>query len=231
MYIKKDEDFFCKSCGEKCEYILRKDLYLYIDPNIDYEVHITPKFLSSDLEHFYKNFLNSYLLVSKNRNTGYQVKSLSSNLYNIDIDMLWMNYIQCFDEKNQILIASNHQLYEMFILNYINNIFGTKNLSFIATPYMNKTDLDIYFELDKIDDILYKKLALIYSLKWRKKNCDWDKTIFKGISKLGGANREILYNIITGEFEDYKGDLDNYINELLTNHIVMQKNIKTLRKI
>jgi len=230
LYIRKDNNIYCRLCGMECKPTLRKDLYFYLDPNVNCKVNIIPSFLESDFFHFYKNMPGNYLLISKSRDTGYKIKALSGNEYNLDIDFLWMNYVQCFNEDNQIIIASNHQLFEMFILNYINNSFGKKKLSFIATPYINKTNLDIYSELARFDDVLYKKIVLLYTLKWKKKNCDWDETIFKGIAKLGRKNRIALYNIITNEFDKCTNNLNEYVNNLLVSHISMQKNIKALKK-
>lgn len=230
LYIKQGNNIYCKLCGGKCKLHSRTDLYLYLDYNGIYNVDIIPNFLNLDLSHFYKSLPGNYILVSKNRETGYKIKALSGNEYNLDIDLLWMNYIQCFNEENQILIASNHQLFEMFILNYINNISGEKNLNFIATPYMNKTELDIFYELNKFDDELYKKIALLYTLKWKNKNCDWDSTIFKGVARLGNENRIDLYEIITSGFTEDINDITKYINDYLLRHISMQKNIKTLKR-
>lgn len=230
LYTKQGNSIYCKLCGGECKPHSRTDLYLYLDYNEKYDVNIIPNFLNLDFSHFYKSLPGKYILVSKNRDTGYKVKALSGNEYNLDIDLLWMNYIQCFDEENQILIASNHQLFEMFILNYINNISSKKNLSFIATPYMNKTALDIFSELEKFNDELYKKIALLYTLKWKNKNCDWDSTIFKDVGRLGKENRIELYEIITNGFNEEINDINKYINDYLLWHISMQKNIKTLKR-
>ena len=75
--------------------------------------------------------------------------------------MLWMMFNQIEESKNQILIASNHQLYEMFISNYINNIFGNKNLHFIATPYLtNNENIDLADKILSKENPIYKKLSI-----------------------------------------------------------------------
>lgn len=229
LYYRKGDVLYCKECNSVCKEYKENQLYLYLNPKICDYTKITPNFLQAELNHFYKMMPGKYILVSKNRNTDCQIQT-NNKTYNIDNDLLWMNYIQCFNEKNEILIASNHQLYEMYILNYINNMSSKKNLNFIATPYMKKSNFDINQEFNKYDDVLYKKLSLLYSLKWKNKDCTWNKSIFKGIAKLGGIKREILYNDIIESKISENFNIEEYLNYIFLKEINMQDNVNSVKK-
>lgn len=85
---------------------------------------------------FIRNFNNSDILVSKNRNTGYVIDTLSGP-FNIDVDFVWSNYFKLYDNPKQIYIASNHQLFLIFLMNYLAEKTSNKELVFIANPYLN----------------------------------------------------------------------------------------------
>ena len=228
LYYKKNNKIYCTSCASECAEYNEPGLYIYLDPKVNDYTSITPNFLKSDLNHFNKSFKGSYILISKSRKTNCTLET-NNGIYNIDNDFIWMNYIQCFNEKNQILIASNHQLYEMYILNYINAMFYNKNLNFIATPYMKKPDFNIEENFDLNSDKYYKKLCLIYSLKWKNKSCNYDRSLFKFIKKLNVDNRRILFDYISQNIENIT-TIEEELNKLFMKDINIQNNINELKR-
>ena len=225
LYYRKDNHIYCKKCNSKCMEYNEKQLYLYLDPNIDDTVKIIPNYLQSDFKHFYNTMPGNYILISKLRKTCCSI-NINNNIYNIDNDFIWMNYIKLFNEDKQILIASNHQLYEMYILNYLNSICFNKDLYFIATPYMNKTNIDLENQFSLCEDEYFKKICLLYQLKWRNKNCSYDIGIFKRIKKLDYENRTKLYNYLYNYNSNINNDnIEKYLNDLFIGDINIQRNI------
>ena len=79
------------------------------------EVSIFPNFYKKSMAMFYEQYKNMEYMISKERKTGYNVVK-DGRIFSLDIDFLWMNFPKVFKEQEQILIASNHQLFEMFLL-------------------------------------------------------------------------------------------------------------------
>lgn len=125
LYYWENNKIICKLCGKECKEYSQKNLYLEIKKEFCIDISITPNFSKKVINDLMNKFLNQMLLISKSRQNDYNI-GIEGEKYNIDIDMLWIMFNQLEISKNQILIASNHQLYEMFISNYINNIFGNK---------------------------------------------------------------------------------------------------------
>ena len=108
--------------------------------------------------------------------------------------MLWMMFNQIEESKNQILIASNHQLYEMFISNYINNIFNEKKVHYIATPYLtNNENIDFSEKIFSKDNAIYKKLSILYSLIWKYKTLNLNNGILEILNKLNNDELKEKY--------------------------------------
>lgn len=228
LYYWEDNKLYCRECHSECKEYLESQLYLYLNPSISDEIQITPYFLQSEISHFHKTMPGKYILISKNRKTECSL-NINNESYYIDHDLLWMCYVQCFRESNQILVASNHQLYEMYLLNYINQMAFSKKLNFIATPYMKGNQQRTKELLDQYEDLWYQKLCLLYSLKWRKKDCQFDESIFKGIAKLGGTNRKLLYDMIVESPTCEIENMEEYLNSLFLKEINIQKNISAIR--
>lgn len=145
--------------------------------------------------------------------------------------MLWMMFNQTENSKNQILIASNHQLYEMFISNYINGLFQQKQVHYIATPYLtNGENLNLSEKIYSKENSIYKKLVILYSLKWKYKTLNWNNGIIEILNKLDSKDLEELYNIIINLSFEPHTDIESIINNLLSK-INLNKNIKTLKRI
>jgi len=137
LYKRDKDKIICKECGSICRKYKENVLVLNLKDNVDDKVNLIPSFLKNDTNHLSKIFKGSQILVSKQRNTGYKI-TYKGKTYNIDIDFIWSNYFKLFKEENQILIASNHQVYQMYIMNYLSKISSNKNISFIAHPYIRQ---------------------------------------------------------------------------------------------
>lgn len=232
LFELKDGKTFCKHCGKEC--VKKKELCLtYNTGKKKNGISIAPLFLKKDVDELENNFLDEEILVSKARNTGYSIQ-IENRKYNIDVDFLWSNYFKLYNNSSQIYIASNHQLFNMYLMNNIAKNTSLINLSFIASPYL---DLDLneakrQYELRKLKE--YKSLLILYNLKWKNKNCHWADSTTQYLSTLSDTKLVNLYKsmIISSREEDSeKLLLDSYLNQTLNNKTNMQNNIKTMKKL
>ena len=230
IYYKKDGKLICKCCNSECKEYYEDGLYLHLDEKVDDHLQIFPPFLANSTNHFSKQYKGIDYLISKKRNTGYAIK-YNDKIYNIDVDFLWMNYVSLFKQDKQILIASNHQLFEMYLLNYINKIVSNKDLYFIATPYIkNPTLLNLDDEFSN-KDYVYPILCLIYTLKWKTNDVSWDKSIFKGIDRLSEREQLHLYKHIYSNLKEINdNELIDSINSIFNNKINFQRNLKLVKE-
>lgn len=231
LYIYKDGKVFCKNCGQEC--IKIKEMCLvYNTGNISNNISIAPIFLKKDIVEFENKFSNKEILVSKARNTGY-VLEINNRKYNIDVDFLWSNYFKIYKKHNQIFIASNHQLFNMFLMNNLANKTSDIKLTFIASPYLNVnlTEAKRQYELRKLKE--YKALLLLYNLKWKNKNCAWSNSNTEYLSTSSDTRLINLYKsmIMSGrEIISDEKDLDLYIYDILNIDTNMQSNIKIMKQ-
>lgn len=235
LYYEKNGSFYCKSCGSLCTCDRDDVLLLNLPSDINDSMLIVPTFLKKDINHLSKTFKGSKFLISKKRNTGYELY-YEGKQFNIDVDFLWKNYYKLFDAEHIIMIASNHQIHQMYLLNYLNKITDNKDICFIAHPYMNKVDnLNPMFEYEKTTDEIYKKLFILYNLKWKKKNCDWSKSVIDFLSSISTIRRNDLYRVIldcvNGQKNADLSSLNDLIESIFLKDINMQLNISESKRI
>lgn len=227
LYLKKDHKLFCKECGSECKSYMEKGLYLHLDKKIDDKLNIFPTYFNNALHSLESQFRGIDYLISKKRDTGYYI-FINGEKFNIDVDSLWMNYINVLDYDSQIIIASNHQLFEMYLINYLNKLYKNKNIYFIATPYLsNPNKIEVEEEFNNISQI-QKKLILLYTLKWKGANSNFEYSIIKKIKKLDENKLNDLYaELVKGYDNDLK--IDEIIKDTLINRMNFQKSLKKVK--
>lgn len=217
----KNNKCFCKSCGKECVISTQKRLFLKIDERYVNNIQTIPRIYDENLYTIGETLKNSYFLISKNRETGIIYKG-----YNIDIDFVWNNYVNTFNENNIIIVTSNKHLMKVFITNYLANIFN-KNVIYILHPFIEKKNEIIWSEkLYKFDEY-YKKLFLLYSPKWNTRFCYYDEGLFKSLAKLRIGGRLNLYNDLRKN--DTYDNLFNYLESFICKDINFQKNYSKLK--
>lgn len=228
LYENRNGNLYCKRCNSECKTYYEEVLIFKLKEKSNNNIAIFPSFLKKEIKSFETQFNDTVILISKKRDTGF--KHLN---FNIDIDFMWLIYFNLFPQENQILIASNHQLFIMYLMNYISKITSDKKLLFVASPYM-KGNLAIEFEKYNSKSLeSFKKLYMLYNLKWNQKDCNWSDTIFKylnGISetKLNNLYKAMLYSA-RSILEEYQA-LEKVVNYDLTRCTNMQDNIKLMKK-
>ena len=193
-----------------------------MDKDTDTSIKIFPEYLKNACENFDKQYKGKDYLITKKRNTGYSINYNGTN-YNIDIDALWMNYINCFNSQEQVIIASNHQLFEMYLMNYINKMYNNKDLHFIATPYLVSKNKKLDEQFEKMRP-LEVKLNLLFSLKWKTPDSTFNENAEKYLKSLDDEELEKLYYQIQSKTD--KEDTKLQIKDVLLNNINFQKALK-----
>lgn len=234
FYFDGSNNIICKECGGKCKEYNEKSLVLELDKNVDDSIKIAPTYLKKEINAFSGQFKGQDILVSKNRNTGYNL-NIEGFKFNIDVDFLWNNYFKLFTQDKQILIASNHQLLLMYIMNYLSKITSNKDLTFIANPYIsNKEDL-LDCKINNKDSESYKKLFILYNLRWRQKDCYWSESVIDYLNSISNTKLDNLYKVLINSSIELLGNsninLDEQISNILISCANMQENVKIMKKL
>ena len=181
-------------------FISQKDLMLY------------PNFINKDIKTFWETVGKNEIIVSRSRETGIKF-SYHNETYNIDIDFLWQMYLSLFSSEEKVVICSNHQLYQLFMVSLLENCFRNNGKTIcLATPYLN-VENQLECSLEK--RLLSTKLVALLSLKWAKKEEQNRNTTrhreFIAISPDGVVTQHLYQN----EFARQMGWNTGRVNELL----------------
>lgn len=231
LYTRQNGKIICNHCGKECKKYQEKSLVLEIrDETII--PSICPLFLEKEMKELSKNFKNSDILISKGRNTGFEIDT-REGIFNIDVDFIWSNYFNLMQEQNQIYIASNHQLFAMYFMNYLAAISSNKSLSFIANPYLNMDLKNAKNQYEKKLLKEYKALLILYNLRWHNKNCNWSDSVASYLNGISETKIKNLYkSMILNASELINPDtkIEEILYILLNYNTNMQNNIKIMKK-
>ena len=231
LYTKQNGKIICNHCGKKCKKYQEKSLVLEIKDEAIIP-SICPLFLEKEIKELSKTFKNNDILISKNRNTGFKIDT-HDGMFNIDVDFIWSNYFNLIKEQNQIYVASNHQLFTMYFMNYLATISSNKKLSFIANPYlkMNLKNVKIQYEKSLLKE--YKALLILYNLRWHNKNCIWSDSIANYLTGISETKIKNLYKSMilnASKLINSNAKLEENLYSLLNYNTNMQNNIKIMKK-
>lgn len=222
LYYEKEGKFYCKVCNSELKVYKEKNLFMHLNPNVDTSINIFPTHFKNACVNFDKQFKGMDYLISKSRETGYKI-SHNGTLYNIDIDALWMNYFNYFENQSQVIVASNHQLFEMYLINYLNRMYKNKNLHFLATPYLVSKEKNIDSRFNEMR-VLESKLNLLFSLKWKNLDSTYNTNAMDFTSKLSDDELLEINDIINTKVENE--NIDDAIKHVVLENINYQKVLK-----
>ena len=177
LITRKGTDYFCNICHDKLICTTDDCLTLKLSEDVDDSIKIVPTRYANITKHFSKEFKGKSILVSKKRNTGCEF-IYNGNKYYIDVDFILLLTPQLFKQKNIIFVNNEKHQYHVYLSNYINNIMATKNLLFIASPYIH----DYKNEMDNIltnRNNYVKKLAILFNMNWNEADSIWKDEIYK----------------------------------------------------
>lgn len=231
LYTLEDGKIYCNYCKKECHKQIEESLVFKISEQIN-DISIIPLYLKKEINELSKNFVNTDILVSKARNTGYAL-NIDNKKYNIDVDFLWSNYFKLYDKSSQIYIASNHQLFNMYLMNCLSKITSDKKLTFIASPYikMNLDKARNQYEIKTLKE--YKALLILYNLKWKGKDCIWSDSIMNYLTSISDTKLKNLYKsmILSSRERLQNLSIDEAIFQMLNCETNMQNNIKMMKKL
>lgn len=224
----KGNNMYCKECGGECEKHQEKVL-AFVPHNVKREqILFVPTYLNKDLKTYDNTVINSYTTISRKRNTGISIK-YNGKVYNIDIDFLWATYLADFKETEKIIVSGNRMIYQLFLVGVIEKCLASNNKTvFFGTPYITNIR-NITSNRDFIDDEYLRKLAILFNLKWSKKEKNYDETILKYLNSMSKDKRKQLYDIISKDRINVDVLYDD-MKDLLLHQLNMQECVKQLKK-
>lgn len=211
----------CNNCNHICKKYKEKIL-IFVPNNVELNSIIaSPFYLNKDLKTYNNIVLNSYVAISRKRNTGIKIK-FNDNFYNIDIDFLWSTYLNTFFEKEKVVVSGNRMLYQLFLAAVVEKCLSPNNKTIIlGTPYITNIK-DIVKDLRFKDDVIFRKLFILFNMKWSKKEILYSEDILKYLNNISDEKRLQLYDIISRAN-------NSDVETILKSQINMQECIKKLK--
>lgn len=207
LFRMEGANAICNFCNSVCAEVTEELLVLKVPEQLE-TVSVFPNFLSAEVESMIAKYKGKEIIISKPRSTGCILK-INEKEFNLDVEMVWSQLFSCFEEKKLFLIASNHQIYVAVIIGIMAQLSSNQKITFILTPYMNNKSL---FQLDEqtLKRRWLYRLFILNSLKWKKKDCNWDKNTYDKLIRIDDDKLEKLYMDIVEECESEIYDLLSY---------------------
>lgn len=225
-FIIEDNKYYCKFCKQECT--IKKNNVLVFNPNLipNKDLNFYPEFINKDIKTFYNTVGTHEIVVSRERETEVSL-TYKNKEYNLDIDFLWQVYLSLFNTKEKIVICSNHQLYQLFMVAMLEKCFNTKSKTIcIATPYLNIPAKEIEKELE--NRIISLKIFTLLNQKWAKKENSFDESLLKYINTMNVEKKQMLYDLIMRETT--YSTLEETLKNILTKEINRQNLTKELKR-
>lgn len=228
LFYESNGKYYCKNCNGEC-FFKNEDVLVFDSPRvIKNNMQFYPKFINNDIKTFIKTIGSNEMIISRTRNTGIQFNYNNKN-YNLDIDFLWGVYLSLFENYEKIVLCSNHQLYQLFVVGMLEKCFDkTNNTILLATPYLNISNKEEEKLLE--ERILSLKLFIIFNQKWAKKENAFNTSLLKYLNSMNVQKKQQLYDLVLTSKEDEK-ELYSLLHETLNSDFNFQNSTKTLKKV
>jgi len=207
--IDDNNDITCSFCKSKAEEVYEKALIID-DPKKYFKPQVCPTYMEKMMLDLLKQREECYILVSKKRDTGISIK-VGENNYNLDVDFVWANFPQIFNEKNVIIFTGSNLLYESFVVNLISNMHNEKNVFIVhqAKVLSNNKGLEdklLLLDNDKL------KLNMCFNINLKTYTTNWSEAVFNFLLNCD----EVITNMLL-KYPGYKIDFDE--NNLSSNKL------------
>lgn len=199
-----DGDIICSICKSKAKLKEKKMLVIENIQNY-YQPKICPIYMQKMMNDFVKQ-RDTYILVSKTRDTGISLE-YNGTKYFLDIDFVWANFPQLFDEQNVIIFTASDLLYESFVVNIINNLHNTKNVIIVHQAKVLTTNQPFENEFEKFKNDKFK-LNITFNINLKTYTTKWNHLVF---DFLKNCTNEQIKKLLT-----YPGYTLKFNNEELT---------------
>lgn len=169
-----DGNMVCSLCKTKAKLYETK---LLVIENIEqyFNANVCPLYMQKMMQDFVKQ-RSSYLLLSKKRETGVKLEH-NGQTYNLDIDFVWANFPQLFEEQNVIIFTASDLLYESFIVNLMNNLHNNKNVIIVHQAKISSSNKQFENEFDKLNNEQFK-LNIAFNSNLKTYTTKWNEVIF-----------------------------------------------------
>lgn len=214
-YIMKDDGVYCKECGGKCQDTIEKVL-VFNASDIDFKSKALPSRIAKDQQEFHKRLKDEDILVSRVRDTKVPVL-VNGTKYNVDIDFAVLTYLSCFDEKQRVIIGSNHHIYQMYMMQLLQQCLGNEEENlYVAVPYV-RPPADVPFDLKKslfsLNNLSRESYIFGSAFKFKNTVNTWSPDLLKCIRKLTEEESSELYKKMTTPITMSETEsLEKYIN-------------------
>ena len=225
-FVFKDGRIYSKCCGSICDRYEEKVLIFTPPKSVSCsDMFFLPRYLNSDSKTFERIILNSYVTISKKRNTGI-VLNYNGTYYNLDIDFLWATYMANFDEKQKVVIAGNKLVYQLFLVGLLNKILKPEDETILlGTPIILNADSYLNETIDP--EVL--KLAVAFNTRPKYKETPFDPRVLEKLNSLDkGRVASMTEFVTTSTFEGY--DLVAEIECALRQNFSMQRALRKLKE-
>ena len=230
----ENDNVVCNSCKSNCKSSIQKVLVLNTKEIELNEIQIFPDSFSKEINDLLSSYKETSILLSKTRETGVELE-IEGEKFNIDVDMIWSQYLSFYNDSNIVTVGSSHVLFAM-VLSYIMEraINKTNNVIFLAVPYLKNSQPEInLFEDTKSNKA--KKLLTMFCCKWNSKECYFSNEVFNKLNNFTNEEISNSYEIMTKFSDGVKNCiLENetaykYVSRLIKYGTNFQKNLNNLR--
>lgn len=232
-HIENDR-IICDKCNCECKSSMQKVLILKTkDINLG-EIQIFPDNLSKEINDLLNSYKDTNILLSKTRETGVRLE-IENIIFNIDVDMIWSQYLSFYNDTNIVTVGSSHVIFAM-VLSYIMEkaINGTNNVIFLSVPYIKnpQMDIDLFAE---IKNNKVRKLLTMFCCKWNSKECYFSQEIYDKLNRFSEQDIVDSYKIMTKYSDGVKNQQSEneneykYFSRLIKYGTNFQKNLTYLR--
>lgn len=224
----------CDKCNYECKKSMQKVLVLKTKGiNID-EIQIFPENLSKEINDLLNSYKDTSILLSKTRETGVRLE-LDGEIFNIDVDMIWSQYLSFYKNLNIITIGSSHVLFSM-VLSYIMEraINQTNNIIFLAIPYLKNSQPERDLFKESKSNVI-RKLLTMFCCKWNSKECYFSQEVLEKLNRLNNDEIFDSFEIMTKYSDGVKNQqLNNespykYFSRLIKYGSNFQRNLNYLK--
>lgn len=207
----QDGKYYCTSCKEECRKEKQKVL-VFQNREIPH-LECYPNYINKDIKTFHHTVATHDIIISRLRDTGVKYSYLGEN-YNLDIDFLWQVYLSLFPNDEKIVMCSNHQLYQLYMVGMLEECFKNHERTILlATPYLKLTKED----KEKSEELKNRKLSLLlfslFNTKWNQKDNVFDENCMKYLNSMSVEKKQMLYDLVMEEIETE--DLGEDLNKVL----------------
>ena len=217
--------YYCKICKKECKKNIQQVLSFKSNLVNKTNIKFYPQFINKEKITFNKTVGTNNIVISRKRNTGVIIE-LNNHQYNLDIDFLWQVYLSLFKNEEKIVMCSNRQLYQLYMVGMLELTFkNNKNTIFLATPYLEYSQKQEELE----ERIISLKIFTLLVMKWSKKDNLFDESLLKYINTMNVEKKQMLYNLLIEEIES-KSEIIEDLNIILSKKYNFQNANKELKR-